>query len=62
MTRSEEQLHVGTEKVAAGTARLRKFVVTENVTTTVPVSHEQARVVTSLSPTPTVTPRWPLAT
>ncbi len=46
MTRSEEQLKVGTEKVATGKARLRKFVVTENVTTTVPVSREEVRVVT----------------
>ena len=44
MTRSEERLHVGTEKVDAGRARLRKYVVTENVTTTVPVSHEEVRV------------------
>ncbi|MDQ2755085.1 MAG: PRC and DUF2382 domain-containing protein [Actinomycetota bacterium] len=45
MTRSEEQLKVGTEKVETGKARLRKFVVTENVTTTVPVSHEEVRLV-----------------
>ncbi len=44
MTRSEEQLHVGTEQVQAGRARLRKYVVTENVTQTVPVSHEEVRV------------------
>ncbi len=44
MTRSEERLHVGTETVQAGRARLRKYVVTENVTTTVPVSHEEVRV------------------
>jgi uncharacterized protein (TIGR02271 family) len=44
MTRSEERLHVGTESVAAGRARLRKYVVTENVTRTVPVSHEEVRV------------------
>ena len=44
MTRSEEQLNVGTEKVSAGQARLRKYVVTENVSTTVPVSHEEVRV------------------
>jgi uncharacterized protein (TIGR02271 family) len=44
MTRSEEQLRVGTEQVEAGKARLRKFVVTENVTTTVPVSHEEVRI------------------
>ena len=44
MTRSEERLHVGTEAVVAGRARLRKYVVTENVTQTVPVSHEEVRV------------------
>jgi uncharacterized protein (TIGR02271 family) len=44
MTRSEERLHVATESVAAGRARLRKYVVTENVTTTVPVSHEEVRL------------------
>jgi uncharacterized protein (TIGR02271 family) len=41
MTRSEEQLHVGTETREAGRARLRKHIVTENVSTTVPVSHEE---------------------
>jgi uncharacterized protein (TIGR02271 family) len=44
MTRSEEQLRVGTQTVEAGRARLRKYVVTENVTTTVPVSHEEVRI------------------
>jgi len=44
MTRSEEQLHVGTERVHAGTARLRKYVVSEDVTKTVPVRHEEVRV------------------
>ncbi|WP_104116509.1 DUF2382 domain-containing protein [Arthrobacter sp. B1805] len=44
MTRSEEQLHVGTERREAGRARLRKYVVSENVTQTVPVSHEEVRV------------------
>ncbi len=44
MTRSEERLRVGTENVAAGRARLRKYVVTENVTTSVPVSHEEVRL------------------
>ena len=44
MTRSEERLHVGTETAEAGRARLRKHVVTENVTQTVPVSHEEVRV------------------
>src|SRR4051812_37182774 len=44
MTRSEEQLHVGTQQVETGRARLRKYVVSENVTQTVPVSHEEVRV------------------
>jgi uncharacterized protein (TIGR02271 family) len=44
MTRSEERLHVGTESTEAGRARLRKYVVTEQVTTTVPVSHEEVRL------------------
>ena len=44
MTRSEEQLHVGTETRETGRARLRKYVVTEDVTTTVPVSHEEVRL------------------
>ena len=45
ITRSEEQLHVGTETRETGRARLRKYIVTEDVTTTVPVSHEEVRVV-----------------
>jgi len=44
MTRSEERLNVGTETTQTGKARLRKYVVTENVTQTVPVSHEEVRV------------------
>jgi uncharacterized protein (TIGR02271 family) len=44
MTRSEEELHVGTETRERGRARLRKYVVTENVTQTVPVSHEEVRL------------------
>jgi len=44
MTRSEEQVRVGTENVETGRARLRKYVVTENVQQTVPVSHEEVRV------------------
>lgn len=44
MTRSEEQLRVGTEQVQTGKVRLRKHVVTEDVTTTVPVSHEEVRL------------------
>ena len=45
MTRSEERLRVGTEQVQAGRAKLRKYIVEENVSTTVPVSHEEVRVV-----------------
>lgn len=45
LIRSEEQLHVGTEEHESGRARLRKVVVTENITTTVPVSHEEVRVI-----------------
>ncbi len=44
MTRSEERLRVGTQRVEAGRARLRKYVVSENVTQTVPVSREEVRV------------------
>lgn len=44
MTLSEERLRVGTEKVESGRVRLRKYVVTENVTQTVPVSHEEVRL------------------
>ena len=44
MTRSEEQLTVGTTRLEAGRARLRKYIVTEQVTTTVPVSHEEVRI------------------
>jgi uncharacterized protein (TIGR02271 family) len=44
MTRSEEQLHVGTERRETGRARLRKHVVTEEQTVTVPVSHEEVRL------------------
>jgi uncharacterized protein (TIGR02271 family) len=44
MTRSEEQLNVGTRTEEVGRARLRKYVVTENVTETVPVSREEVRV------------------
>jgi uncharacterized protein (TIGR02271 family) len=44
MTVSEERLNVGTEQREAGRARLRKYVVTENVTQTVPVQREEVRV------------------
>jgi uncharacterized protein (TIGR02271 family) len=44
MTRSEEELAVGTQTREAGRARLRKYVVTETEQVTVPVRREQVRV------------------
>ncbi|MFC0108347.1 DUF2382 domain-containing protein [Kibdelosporangium aridum] len=44
MTRSEEQLNVGTKRVESGRVRLRKHVVTEEQQVTVPVSHEEIRI------------------
>ncbi|MFD7683509.1 YsnF/AvaK domain-containing protein [Streptomyces sp. NPDC059271] len=45
MTRSEEQMHVGVERQEVGRARLRKYVVTEEQQQTIPVRHEEVRVV-----------------
>ncbi|MFF8925718.1 DUF2382 domain-containing protein [Streptomyces longwoodensis] len=45
MTRSEERMHVGVERREAGRARLRKYVDTEEEEHTVPLRHEEARVV-----------------
>ena len=44
MTRSEEQLRVGTEREQVGRARLRKYVVTEQQQITVPVEREEVRL------------------
>ena len=44
MTRSEERMTVGTTSQEVGRARLRKYVVSENVTETVPVTREEVRV------------------
>jgi uncharacterized protein (TIGR02271 family) len=44
MTRSEEELRVGTSQRERGRARLRKYVVTEQVQQTVPVQREEVRV------------------
>ncbi|MEU6564856.1 PRC and DUF2382 domain-containing protein [Nocardia nova] len=44
LIRSEERLNVDTQREATGTARLRKYVVTEDQTVTVPVSHEEVRL------------------
>jgi uncharacterized protein (TIGR02271 family) len=44
MTRSEEELRVGTAERESGRARLRKYVVTEEVQQTVPVRREKVRL------------------
>ena len=44
MTRSEEELQVGTQTRQRGRARLRKHVVTETQQVTVPVQREELRV------------------
>jgi uncharacterized protein (TIGR02271 family) len=44
MTRSEEELRVGTRAREAGRVRLHKYVVTEYVQQTVPVQREKVRI------------------
>lgn len=44
MTVSEERLQVGTKKTQAGRVKLRKYLTTENVTQTVPVTRESVRL------------------
>jgi uncharacterized protein (TIGR02271 family) len=44
MTRSEEELRVGTQAREAGRVRLRKYVTTETQQVTVPVQREEVRV------------------
>jgi uncharacterized protein (TIGR02271 family) len=44
MTRSEEELRVGKSSRESGRARLRKYVVTEQVQQTVPVQREEVRL------------------
>ena len=44
ITRSEEELHVGKAERERGRARLRKYVVTEEVQQTVPVQREEVRL------------------
>ena len=46
MTRSEERVRAGTEKVTAGKARLRKYVETEQEQVSVPVTKEKVRLET----------------
>ncbi|MEU9124640.1 PRC and DUF2382 domain-containing protein [Streptomyces sp. NPDC048506] len=45
MVLSEEQLEIGTEERVSGRARLTKHMVTEEVHRTVPVTHEEVRLV-----------------
>jgi uncharacterized protein (TIGR02271 family) len=44
MTRSEEEVRVGTTQRERGRVRLRKYVVTEQVQQTVPVQREEVRI------------------
>jgi len=44
MTRSEEEVRVRTERRERGRARLRKYIVTEQVRQTVPVEREEIRI------------------
>ena len=44
MTRSEEELRVGKAERERGRVRLRKYVVTDEVTKTVPVQREEVRI------------------
>jgi uncharacterized protein (TIGR02271 family) len=44
MTRSEQRLNVGTQKLESGRVKLRKHVVSEQQTVTVPVTHEEVRI------------------
>jgi stress response protein YsnF len=51
MTRSEERLVAGTEVYEAGWARLRKYVITEDVQITVQVRREELRLERETIPT-----------
>jgi uncharacterized protein (TIGR02271 family) len=44
MTRSEEELHVGATSRESGRVRLKKYVVEEEVTQTVPIRREEVRI------------------
>ena len=44
ITRSEEEVSVGTARRESGRVRLRKYVVEDHVTQTVPVRHDEVRV------------------
>ncbi|TDD93886.1 DUF2382 domain-containing protein [Actinomadura rubrisoli] len=44
ITRSEEQLRIGTERHESGRVHVRKWVETEMVERTIPVSHEEVKI------------------
>lgn len=44
LVRSEERLNIGTHREVAGHARVRKYVVSEEQTITVPTSHEEVHI------------------
>lgn len=44
MTRSEEELQVGTQQQEKERVRLKKYIVTDHVQTTVPVEREEVRI------------------
>ena len=44
ITRSEEEVRVGTMRQEAGRVRLRKYITTESVSQTVPVEREEVRI------------------
>lgn len=44
ITRSEEQMRIGTERQEAGRVRVHKWVETEMVERTIPVSHEEIKI------------------
>jgi stress response protein YsnF len=45
MTRSEEEMHVRVERHASGKARLHKYVDVEDVEQTVPLRHEEVKLI-----------------
>ena len=59
ITRSEEQMRIGTERHEVGRVRVRKWIETEMVEQTIPVSHEEIRIdrepITGGGPDPKVT-------
>ncbi|MFC1415728.1 DUF2382 domain-containing protein [Streptacidiphilus cavernicola] len=50
MTRYEERMRVGTERVESGHARLHKYVTTEQVQQVVPLTHQEVRIEREMIP------------